>query len=258
MTKTPHDRVALITGAGSGIGRAAAHALLADGWRVAFTGRRADALAQAVESAPDAFGDRAARALAVPCDVTDPQAVRALFDAVHAKWGRLDFLFNNAGTGTPPVPFDEIPYESWRRALDTNLTGAFLCSQQAFRLMKAQAPRGGRIVNNGSISAHAPRPLSAPYTSSKHGISGLTKACALDGRAHDIVVGQIDIGNAATEMTERMTGGVLQPDGSLRPEPRMDVRHVGDAIVAMANLPLEANVQFITLMASKMPFIGRG
>lgn len=258
MKSSPHNRVALITGAGTGIGRAAANALLADGWRVAYTGRRIDALQASIAAAGDPFGDIAERALAVPADVTDPASVQALFDAVQAKFGRLDFLFNNAGLGAAAPSFEELPYERWRAVIDTNLSGTFLCSQQAFRLMKAQSPRGGRIVNNGSISAHAPRPNSAAYTSSKHGVSGLTKACALDGRAYDIAVGQIDIGNAATEMTERMSNGVAQADGSTRVEPRMDVRHVGDAIVHMANLPLDANVLTMTIMATKMPFVGRG
>lgn len=258
MKSSPHDRVALITGAGTGIGRAAANALLADGWRVAYSGRRVEPLQASIAAAGDPFGDIAERALAVPADVTDPASVRALFDAVQAKFGRLDFLFNNAGLGAAAPSFEELPFERWRAVLDTNLTGAFLCTQQAFRLMKAQSPRGGRIVNNGSISAHAPRPNSAAYTASKHGVTGLTKACALDGRAYDIAVGQLDIGNAATEMTERMTAGVAQADGSVRPEARMDVRHVGDAIVHMANLPLDANVLTMTIMATKMPFVGRG
>jgi NAD(P)-dependent dehydrogenase (short-subunit alcohol dehydrogenase family) len=254
----PHDRVALVTGAGSGIGRAAACALLADGWRVVFAGRRADALAAAIGSAGDPFGDIAERALAQPADVTDPASVQVLFDTLRARFGRLDFLFNNAGVGGFSAPLDELPLEGWRAAIDTNLTGAFLCTQQAFRLMKAQAPRGGRIVNNGSISAHAPRPNSVAYTASKHAITGLTKAASLDGRAWDIAVGQIDIGNAATELTERMSAGILQPDGSMRPEPRMDVAHVAAALVQMANLPLASNVLFMTLMATKMPFVGRG
>ena len=258
MTSTPHDRVAIVTGAGSGIGRAAACALLADGWRVAFTGRRADALQAAIASAGDPFGDIAARAVAVPADVTDEASVQALFAAVRARFGRLDFLFNNAGMGAPPVPLDELPLERWRATVDTNLTGTFLCTREAFRVMKAQSPRGGRIVNNGSISAYAPRPNSMPYTASKHGVSGITRAASLDGRAFDIAVGQIDIGNAATDMTERMTGGVPQADGSVRPEPRMDVQHVAEAIVHMANLPLASNVMFMTIMATKMPFVGRG
>jgi NAD(P)-dependent dehydrogenase (short-subunit alcohol dehydrogenase family) len=258
MTSTPHDRVAIVTGAGTGIGRAAACALLADGWRVAFSGRRADALQAAIVSAGDPFGDIAARAMAVPADVTDEASVQALFDAVRARFGRLDFLFNNAGMGAPPVPLDELKLEHWRATVDTNLTGTFLCTRGAFRVMKAQSPRGGRIVNNGSISAYAPRPNSMPYTASKHGVSGITRAASLDGRAYDIAVGQIDIGNAATDMTERMSGGVPQADGSMRPEPRMDVQHVAEAIVHMANLPLASNVMFMTIMATKMPFVGRG
>jgi NAD(P)-dependent dehydrogenase (short-subunit alcohol dehydrogenase family) len=255
---TPHNRTAVVTGAGTGIGRAAANALLANGWRVAYVGRRLEPLQASVAAAGDPFGDIAERALALTADVTDPASVRALFDAVQAKFGRLDFLFNNAGIGAAAPTFEELPFERWRAVIDTNLTGAFLCSQQAFRLMKAQTPRGGRIVNNGSISAHAPRPSSAAYTASKHGVTGLTKACALDGRGYDIAVGQLDIGNAATEMTERMAAGILQADGSMRVEPRMDVRHVGDAIVHMANLPLDANVLTMTIMATKMPFVGRG
>jgi NAD(P)-dependent dehydrogenase (short-subunit alcohol dehydrogenase family) len=254
----PHDRIALVTGAGSGIGRAAAHALLADGWRVVFAGRRADALAQAIAEAGDPWNDIAERSLAVPTDVTQPEAVAALFEAIRARWGRLDMLFNNAGVFTPGVPLDELTLEQWRSAVDTNLTGPFLCTQHAFRLMKAQSPRGGRIINNGSISAHAPRPNSAPYTSTKHAITGLTRASSLDGRAHDIAVGQIDIGNAVTELTERMAAGVMQADGSVRAEARMDVRHAAAAVVHMANLPLEANVLFMTVMATKMPYVGRG
>jgi len=257
-TKPPHDRIALVTGAGSGIGRAAAHALLADGWRVVFAGRRAEALAQSIADAGDPWGDIAARTLAVPTDVTRPEAVAALFDAIRARFGRLDLLFNNAGVFTPGVPLDELTLEQWRSAVDTNLTGPFLCTQQAFRLMKAQAPKGGRIINNGSISAHAPRPNSAPYTATKHAITGLTRASSLDGRAHDIAVGQIDIGNAVTELTERMAAGMPQADGSVRSEARMDVRHAADAVVHMANLPLEANVLFMTVMATKMPYVGRG
>jgi len=248
------NMVALITGAGSGIGRASALALLADGWSVALAGRREDALQETVAEA----GADGARAFAVPTDVTDAAAVSALFQSVKSRFGRLDFLFNNAGGGSPPDPFEDIPLETWQRIVDVNLTGPFLCSQEAFRIMKDQNPRGGRIVNNGSISAHTPRPFSAPYTSTKHAISGLTKATSLDGRAYDIVVGQIDVGNAATPMTARMQRGVLQPDGSKRVEPTMDVKAVADAIVYMANLPLDANVHEITVMASKMPYVGRG
>jgi NAD(P)-dependent dehydrogenase (short-subunit alcohol dehydrogenase family) len=255
---TPHNRIAIVTGAGSGIGLACANALVADGWRVAYAGRRADALQAAVASAGDPFGDIAERALAVPADVTDPASVAALFHTVQARFGRLDLLFNNAGTSALSVPLEELPYERWRAVLDTNLTGAFLCTQQAFRLMKQQSPRGGRIVNNGSISAYAPRPGSAAYTASKHGVTGLTKTASLDGRRFDIAVGQLDIGNAHTDMTERMRQGVPQADGSMRVEPVMDVRHVADALVHMAGLPLQANVQFMTVMATQMPFIGRG
>jgi NAD(P)-dependent dehydrogenase (short-subunit alcohol dehydrogenase family) len=248
------SKIALVTGAGSGIGRASALALLADGWSVVLAGRREDALAVSIQEA----GDDGARAVAVPTDVTNPDSVTALFATTKEKFGRLDFAFNNAGGGSPPDPFEDISLETWQRVLNVNLTGPFLCSQEAFRIMKAQSPMGGRIVNNGSISAHTPRPFSAPYTSTKHAITGLTKATALDGRAYDIAVGQIDIGNAATPMTARMQTGVLQPDGSTHIEPTMDVKAVADAIVYMANLPLNANVHTITVMASKMPFVGRG
>jgi len=248
------NKVALVTGAGSGIGRASAVALLKAGYQVVLAGRRADALQETAAVA----GDAGSRALAVPADVTDPASVQALFDKTREAFGRLDLLFNNAGTGAPPVPLDELSFAQWRAVIDVNLTGSFLCTQQAFKLMKNQTPRGGRIINNGSISAHAPRPFSAPYTAAKHAITGLTKATSLDGRAHDIACGQIDIGNAATEMTERMTLGVPQANGDTVVEPRMDVQHVADAIVHMAGLPLEANVQFMTLMATKMPFVGRG
>jgi len=248
------SKVALVTGAGSGVGRASALALAADGWQVVLVGRREDALRQTAEQAEGA----ASRMLVAPCDVTDPQAVDAVFERIRAAFGRLDLLFNNAGMGAPKVPFDEITVEQWRAVVDLNLTGMFLCAQGAFRLMKAQRPQGGRIVNNGSISAYAPRPHSAPYTATKHAVTGLTKTISLDGRPFDIACGQIDIGNAATEMTERMTGGVLQAHGATVPEPRMDVRHVAQAIVQMAGLPLETNVQFMTIMATKMPFVGRG
>ena len=247
-------KIAMITGAGSGIGRASALALLAAGYHVVLAGRRADALDETVALA-DHLG---VNALAVPTDATDPAAVKALFETTRAKFGRLDLLFNNAGTSAPPVPLEDLSVEDWRRVVDANLTGAFLCTREAFRLMKEQDPRGGRIINNGSISAHAPRPNSAPYTATKHAISGLTKSTALDGRPYEIACGQIDIGNAATEMTARMKDGVLQPDGSMRPEPRIDVEHVARAVVYMASLPLDANVLFLTVMATKMPYVGRG
>ncbi len=247
-------KVAIVTGAGSGIGRASALALIAAGWHVALAGRRADAL----QATREAAGANADRALAVPTDATDPAAVKALFAATQSAFGRLDLLFNNAGSGAPAIPLEDLSFEQWKTVVDINLTAVFLCTQEAFRLMKAQSPRGGRIINNGSISAHSPRPLSAPYTATKHGVTGLTKSTSLDGRAYDIACGQIDIGNAATEMTQRMTKGVLQPSGELAVEPRMDVRHVADAVVHMASLPLDANVQFMTVMATKMPLIGRG
>lgn len=244
--------VAIVTGAGSGIGRAVSLALLAAGWRVALAGRREEQLA-----ATAALGE-GAPCLVQPTDVADPDAVEALFEVTRERFGRLDLLFNNAGTGAPPVPIEDHSIEQWRRVVDVNLTGAFLCTRAAFRLMKAQDPQGGRIINNGSISAHAPRPLSIAYTATKHAITGLTKALSLDGRAWDIACSQIDIGNAATALTEPMARGVLQADGSTKPEPRIDVGHVAEAVVYMANLPLAANVQFMTLMATKMPFIGRG
>ncbi len=252
MSKT--SKIAIVTGAGSGIGRASALALLADGWSVALAGRREDALAETVAAA----GVNSSKVLAVATDVTDAASVGALFQSVKEKFGRLDFLFNNAGGGSPPDPFEDISLETWQRVVNVNLTGPFLCSQEAFRIMKDQRPQGGRIVNNGSISAHVPRPYSAPYTSTKHAITGLTKATSLDGRAYDICVGQIDIGNAATPMTQRMQTGVLQPDGTTRVEATMDVQAVADAIVYMANLPLNANVHTMTVMASKMPYVGRG
>jgi len=258
MPANPHNRVALVTGAGSGIGRACAQALLADGWRVVFAGRRLDALQAAVAGAGDPFNDIASRALAVSVDVGKPTSVAALFEACKAKFGRLDFLFNNAGISGGSVPIEELPFETWQAVVDTNLTGSFLCIQQAFRIMKAQTPKGGRIVNNGSISAHAPRPGSIAYTATKHAVSGLTRTAALDGRKHDIAVGQLDIGNAASEMTERMTQGVPQADGSIRTEPRMPLKSVTDALLTMANLPPDSNVLFMTVMATKMPFVGRG
>ena len=247
-------KVAIVTGAGSGIGRASALALLKAGYHVVLAGRRADAL----EATRAAAGDAADRALAVPTDATDPVAVKALFAATKAAFGRLDVLFNNAGTGAPPIPLEELTIEQWRTVVDINLTAVFLCTQQAFVLMKGQSPRGGRIINNGSISAHAPRPFSAPYTATKHAITGLTKATSLDGRPFDIACGQIDIGNAATEMTARMAKGVPQATGELAIEPTMNVQNVADTVVHMAGLPLDANIQFVTIMATKMPFVGRG
>jgi NAD(P)-dependent dehydrogenase (short-subunit alcohol dehydrogenase family) len=247
-------KVALITGAGSGIGRATALALLREGYAVVLTGRRGDALERTLNEA----GAAAARAVAVPADVSDPAAVRALFDRVRTTFGRLDVLFNNAGCGAPPVPLEELTVEQWRRVVDVNLNGAFFCTQAAFRLMKEQTPRGGRIINNGSISAHTPRPNSAPYTATKHAITGLTKSTALDGRKYDIACGQIDIGNAGTEMTARMKNGVPQANGEIAVEPTMDVENVARAVVYMASLPLDANVLFMTVMAAKMPFVGRG
>jgi NAD(P)-dependent dehydrogenase (short-subunit alcohol dehydrogenase family) len=245
--------VALVTGAGSGIGRAVALGLQGAGYAVVIAGRRAEALA---ETASLARGR--APMLVVPTDVSQPDPVRNLFARLREEYGRLDLLFNNAGTGAPAIPLEDLTVEQWRAVVDVNLTGCFLCAREAIRIMKAQQPRGGRIINNGSISAHAPRPFSAPYTATKHAITGLTKSISLDGRAHDIVCGQIDIGNAVTPLTERMAIGVLQPNGDVVAEPRLDVRHVVDAVLYMANLPLEANVQFMTVMASKMPFIGRG
>ena len=247
-------KVAMVTGAGSGIGRASALALLAAGYHVVLVGRRGEALAETERQA----GDRAPHTLAVPCDVSDPAAVAALFETTRAAFGRLDLLFNNAGTGAPAIGLDEITFEQWKAVVDVNLTGPFLCTQQAFRLMKSQTPRGGRIINNGSISAHAPRPLTAPYTATKHAITGLTKSTSLDGRPFDIACGQIDIGNAATEMTTRMAAGILQANGQTMVEPRMDVVHVANAVVHMASLPLQANVQFMTVMATQMPYVGRG
>jgi NAD(P)-dependent dehydrogenase (short-subunit alcohol dehydrogenase family) len=248
------ERTALVTGAGSGIGRAAALALLADGWRVALAGRRPEPLQETARLAGEASG----RALALPTDVADEASVEALFAQIRSQFGRLDLLFNNAGTGGPPVPFDQLSLEQWRRVAAVNLDGAFLCARAAFALMKSQDPKGGRIINNGSISAHAPRPNSAPYTATKHAITGLTKALALDGRPHDIACGQIDIGNAASEMAMRMTQGVPQANGTIAPEPLMDLKPVADAVLYMASLPPDANVLFLTVMATKMPFVGRG
>lgn len=250
--RTP--RIAIVTGGGTGVGRAAARALASAGWQVVLAGRRIEPLARTIED----VGTTGPTPLAIPTDVGDPASVRALFDRTWQTFGRLDLLFNNAGTGAPAIPIEELSYEQWMTVVNANLTGAFLCTQQAFRLMKMQTPRGGRIINNGSISAHTPRPFSAPYTSTKHAITGLTKSAALDGRAWDIACGQIDIGNAATDMTDRMTRGVPQPDGTSRVEPRMDVDHVGQAILYMAGLPPESNVLFMTVMATQMPFVGRG
>jgi len=247
-------KVALVTGGGSGIGRAAAIALARDGYDVVVVGRRLDKLEESV-----ALGaGENLYLVAVPADVCDPASVQSLFAAVKERFGRLDVLFNNAGTSAPAIPLEELTLEQWNAVVETNLTGAFLCTQQAFRLMKSQDPRGGRIINNGSISAHAPRPNSAPYTASKHAMTGLTKSTSLDGRRFDIACGQIDIGNAATEMTRAMTSGVTQASGAVEVEPRMDVEDVARAVVFMASLPLDANVQFMTVMATKMPFVGRG
>lgn len=251
MTSTP--KVAIVTGAGSGIGRAAALALLQDGYRVVLAGRRAALLAEVV-----ALAGVPERALAVPTDVTDPAAVQALFDAALAAFGRVDVLFNNAGVSAPAVPLEELTLAQWQNVVDINLTGMFLCLQQAFLVMKAQTPRGGRIINNGSIAATTPRPHSIAYTATKHAVQGLTKAASLDGRHYDIAVGQIDIGNAGTEMAQRMATGILQANGTVAVEPLLDVAIVGQSVLYMANLPLEANVMFHTVMATKMPFAGRG
>ena len=252
MTAT--NKVALVTGAGSGIGLATARRLLEHGYSVVLTGRRQAPL----DALADEARQRGADAFAVACDVSDAAGVAALFDAIRQRYGRLDVLFNNAGRGGPPVEIDELSVEDWRAVVDINLTGVFLCTRAAFGLMKTQTPRGGRIINNGSISAHAPRPNSIAYTSTKHAITGLTKSVSLDGRKYDICCGQIDIGNAATEMAERMARGVPQANGEIAIEPLMDVELVADAVLHMANLPLSANVQFMTIMASKMPFVGRG
>jgi NAD(P)-dependent dehydrogenase (short-subunit alcohol dehydrogenase family) len=251
---TTHAKIALVTGAGSGIGRATALALLKEGYSVVLAGRRAEALEQTAARAGPSTG----RSLVVPTDVSDPSSVEALFARTKETFGRLDLLFNNAGTNVPPVPLEELTIEQWRQVVDVNLTGPFLCTRAAFRLMKEQTPRGGRIINNGSISAHAPRPNSAPYTATKHAITGLTRSTALDGRKYDIACGQIDIGNAETEMTGRMKQGVLQANGEMAVEPTMDVENVARAVLYMASLPLDANVLFLTVMATKMPFVGRG
>ena len=252
MTQT--TKVALITGAGSGIGKSSALALAAEGYSLVLAGRRAEPL-EAVASAATAIG---VQALAMPTDVSDPAAVRALFARTVEMFGRLDLLFNNAGVGAPPVLLEDVTFEQWQTVVSVNLTGAFLCTQEAIKIMKSQTPRGGRIINNGSISAHAPRPNSAPYTATKHAITGLTKSTSLDGRKYDIACGQIDIGNAATDLTERMNLGVPQANGELAVEPTMDVEHAARAVVFMASLPLDANVQFLTVVATKMPYIGRG
>ena len=249
-----NGKVAIITGAGSGIGKAVALAFAKDGYSVAIAGRRAEALDGTLKAA----GADGARMLAIPTDVTRPDSVRALFAKVKERFGRVDVLFNNAGINPNDIPFEEMPFEKWQATVDTNLTGSFLCAQEAYRMMKGQTPRGGRIINNGSISAHSPRPDSVPYSSTKHAITGLTKCISLDGRKYDIACGQIDIGNAVSEMAERMARGVRQADGSVKPEPLMNVAHVASTVLYMASLPPEANVQFVTVMATKMPFVGRG
>jgi NAD(P)-dependent dehydrogenase (short-subunit alcohol dehydrogenase family) len=245
-------KIAIVTGAGTGIGRAAAQALAGAGWQIVLSGRRRELL----EEVAGELGS--ATTLVVPTDVTDPESIRALFDATVNRFGRLDLVFNNAGIGAPAVPLEDLPLETWRQVVDTNLTAVFLCTQHAFRIMRDQTPRGGRIINNGSISAYAPRPNSIAYTATKHAVTGMTRSTSLDGRAYDIACGQIDIGNADTAMGGRMKAGVPQADGSVRPEAVMDPLHVGQAILTMASLPLEANVQFMTVMATKMPFVGRG
>ncbi|HLF38723.1 MAG TPA: SDR family oxidoreductase [Burkholderiales bacterium] len=251
---TSQDKTALVTGAGTGVGRAVALALLKDGYRVALAGRRKEMLEQTASQA----GPAAKNTLIVPTDVGKPGEVHALFAKIRETFGRLDVLFNNAGGNAPGVPFEDLPFEKWQSVVDVNLTGMFLCAQAAFRMMKDQSPRGGRIINNGSISAHTPRPGSAPYTATKHGVTGLTKTISLDGRPYDIACGQVDIGNAISPMTERMAQGVRQANGTTAPEPRMDPVHVGNAVVFMANLPLDVNVLTLTIMATKMPFVGRG
>ena len=247
-------RIALITGAGSGIGRAVALALQADGFDVMLVGRRVEPLEETRAAAALNRG----QTLICPTDISNPESVSALFEAIQKSFGGLDVLFNNAGIWPPSLPLEDLSFEQWQSTVDVNVTGTFLCAQAAFRIMKAQDPRGGRIINNGSISAEAPRPHSAPYTTTKHAITGLTKSIALDGRAYDIACSQIDIGNAATEMTETMAAGILQADGTFKVEPRMDVRHVAEAVLNIANLPLEANIPFMTIMATKMPLAGRG
>ncbi|RIY01469.1 SDR family oxidoreductase [Aureimonas flava] len=250
-TTEGHGRTALVTGGGTGVGKAISKALVAAGWRVAICGRRAEVLEKAA-------AELGSGTTPIVADIGDPASVAALFDGIRDRFGRLDLLVNNAGSVAPPIPMEELSFDQWSTVVSANLTGAFLCTQQAFRLMKAQAPRGGRIINNGSISATTPRPNSAPYTATKHAIAGLTKSTALDGRPFDIACGQIDIGNAASDMTAAMSGGVLQADGRVASEPTMDPAHVGAAVVHMASLPLEANVLTMTIMATKMPFVGRG
>ena len=248
------SKVALVTGAGTGIGQNTALSLLEEGYSVVLAGRRSVLLEETKREA----GDYGSRTLIVPTDVGSPESVRELFTKIRETLGRLDLLFNNAGIGAPAVPLEEISYEQWKSVVDVNLTGAFLCTQESFRIMKVQKPRGGRIINNGSISAHVPRPFSSPYTATKHAITGLTRSTSLDGRPFDIACGQIDIGNAATEMTDRMAEGIIQADGKKAVEPRMDAENVANAVVYMAGLPLDANVLFMTVMATKMPFVGRG
>jgi NAD(P)-dependent dehydrogenase (short-subunit alcohol dehydrogenase family) len=250
----PVGKIAIVTGAGTGIGQAVALALHRDGYSVVLAGRRAAELEKTAAQATRSD----VRVLVVPTDVSKPEAVKALFKKTAETFGRLDLLFNNAGTGAPGIPMEDLSFEQWTTVVDVNLTGVFLCAQEAIKIMKAQQPRGGRIINNGSISAYAPRPNSAPYTATKHALTGLTKCISLDGRKYDIACGQIDIGNAATQLTERMAAGIPQANGSTMVEPRMDLKHVSDAVLYMANLPLEANVQFMTVMATKMPFVGRG
>jgi NAD(P)-dependent dehydrogenase (short-subunit alcohol dehydrogenase family) len=250
------EKVAVVTGAGSGVGKHSALALLQEGYAVVLAGRRKETLE--ATAAEGKSTSPSAKTLVVPTDISDPESIRALFAQTKQVFGRLDLLFNNAGIGAPPVPLEELPFEKWKAVVDTNLTGSFVCTQEAIKIMKSQQPRGGRIINNGSISAHTPRPFSVAYTSTKHAITGLTKSTSLDGRQYDIACGQIDIGNAATEMTARMAKGVPQANGTVVVEPTMDVQNVARAVVYMASLPLDANVQFLTVMATKMPFVGRG